>query len=124
MVGLGHDGRTASWTARAGMVAGGRDLVSGEVAVLADRRGPVVVEDCRTPARWCSAANRFYQRPAEFSVPAYQLTWAHATALPLGRRLPVRAGVPAPAGDVAGVTGQPRPRSRRSLATWPVALTL
>jgi Domain of unknown function (DUF4262) len=23
-------------------------------------------------------ANRFYQRPAEFSVPAYQLTWADA----------------------------------------------
>ena len=24
------------------------------------------------------AANRFYERPAEYSVPAYQLTWDHA----------------------------------------------
>ena len=38
----------------------------------------VVVEELPNPGEVVLGANRFYERPAEFSVPAYQLTWAHA----------------------------------------------
>jgi hypothetical protein len=59
------------------LVIGGRDLVAGEV--LAGPTGePLVVEQVPNPGEVLLAANRFYERPAEYSVPAYQLTWPHA----------------------------------------------
>lgn len=37
---------------------------------------PVLVEEVPNPGQVVFAANFFYERPPEFSVPAYQLTWA------------------------------------------------
>ncbi len=62
----------------AGMVAGGRDLVPGELLTWPDWAGRIVVEPLPNPGEVLLGANRFYQRPPEYSVPAYQLTWAHA----------------------------------------------
>jgi hypothetical protein len=36
----------------------------------------LAVEELPNPGEVLFSANRFYQRPDEFSVPAYQLTWA------------------------------------------------
>jgi hypothetical protein len=40
-----------------------------------------VVEELPNPGEVVLGANRFYERPAEYSVPAYQLTWAHRDGL-------------------------------------------
>jgi hypothetical protein len=78
LVVVGLDHREAhdllGWAAA--LVAGGRDLVAGEVLAWNDG-GPVVVEELPNPGEVVLGANRYYQRPAEVSVPAYQLTWAH-----------------------------------------------
>ncbi|MFC7571163.1 DUF4262 domain-containing protein [Klenkia terrae] len=42
-----------------------------------DRPDGLVVEHLPNPAEILFAANRHYRRPDEFSVPAYQLAWAH-----------------------------------------------
>jgi hypothetical protein len=57
------------------LVADGRDLVPGEVLPVANQEPGLVVEELPNPGEVVLAANRFYQRPVEYSVPAYQLTW-------------------------------------------------
>jgi hypothetical protein len=59
----------------ASLVADGRDLVPGELLRLPGQRTALVVEELPNPGEVVLGANRFYQRPAEFSVPAYQLAW-------------------------------------------------
>jgi Domain of unknown function (DUF4262) len=65
----------------AGMVADGRDLLIGELLTWPEWDGRLVVEHLPNPGDVVLAANRFYERPAEYSVPAYQLTWAHGGEL-------------------------------------------
>jgi hypothetical protein len=58
-------------------VCDGRDLVPGELLAWPDWRDlRLVVEELPNPGEVVLVANRFYARPAEYSVPAYQLTWA------------------------------------------------
>jgi hypothetical protein len=61
----------------AALVAGGCVLVDGQLLSWDGGPGPLFVEVCPNPGEVLFAANRFYRRPAEYSVPAYQLTWAH-----------------------------------------------
>jgi hypothetical protein len=59
------------------LVADGRDLVTGELLSWPDwPELRLVVEELPNPGEVVLVANRFYERPAEYSVPAYQLTWA------------------------------------------------
>ena len=61
----------------AGEVRDGRDLVAGELIRWPDwSELRLTVEVLPHPGDVVLVANRFYQRPAEYSVPAYQLTWA------------------------------------------------
>jgi hypothetical protein len=76
VAGLGHQGTHALLEAAATLVAGGRNLVTGEELLCA--RVDLVVEELPNPGDVVLGANRYYQRPPEVSVPAYQLTWAHA----------------------------------------------
>ena len=78
IVGLGCDNTHGMLQRVARMVAGGRDLVVGELLQWPDWGGLMVVEQLPNPGEILLAANRFYERPAEYSVPAYQLTWSHA----------------------------------------------
>jgi Domain of unknown function (DUF4262) len=77
VVGLGSDRTHGLLDGLGRLVAGGRDLVAGEELSWAGV-GPVVVEELPNPGDVVLGANRYYRRPAEVSVPAYQLTWAHA----------------------------------------------
>ena len=81
IVGLGCDNTHGMLQRVAGMVAEGRDLVVGELLRWPDWGGLMVVEQLPNPGEVVLGANRFYERPAEFSVPAYQLTWSHADGL-------------------------------------------
>ena len=81
----------------AGLVAAGRDLVPGEL-LHREPGGRLVVEVCPNPGDVVLGANRWYHRPPEHSVPAYQLTWPDAQG-----RFPWEEGYEAPPG------GQPRP---------------
>jgi hypothetical protein len=81
VVGMGMDDAHAILGRDAGMVADGRDLVAGELLTLADRKGRLVVEELPNPGEILFAANRFYERPPEFSVPAFQLAWTHRDGL-------------------------------------------
>ena len=77
VVGLGHD-NTHTWLDRvARMVVKGRDLVAGELLTWPGRPDRMVVETLPNPGEILFLANRFYRRPDEFSVPAFQLTWQH-----------------------------------------------
>jgi hypothetical protein len=53
----------------------GRDLVPGELLTFADWTHRVTVEHVPNPGEIAFAANRFYERPAEYSVPLLQLTY-------------------------------------------------
>jgi hypothetical protein len=75
VVGVGHDTASAMLNAVADLVLEGRDLVPGELLALGGGR-TLTVEVLPNPAEVLFSANRFYQRPDEFSVPALQLTWA------------------------------------------------
>jgi hypothetical protein len=61
----------------AGLVRDGRDLVPGELLTFGDRARQLVPEVCPNPGDVVLAANRFYRRPPEHSVPALQLAWCH-----------------------------------------------
>ena len=65
----------------AGLVADGRDLVAGELLTFATWDGRLVVEELPNPGEVVLGANRFYERPPEYSVPAFQLTWCHRDGL-------------------------------------------
>ena len=78
IVGLGAENTHGILNRVAEGVAGGRDLVVGELLQWPDWGGRLVVEELPNPGEVVLGANRFYERPPEFSVPAYQLTWAHA----------------------------------------------
>jgi Domain of unknown function (DUF4262) len=81
----------------------GRDLLPGEVLAWPDWEGRLCVEHCPNPGEVVLAANRFYQRPAEYSVPAYQLTWRHRDGF-----FPWESGYPCDPGC------QPRPGTWRA----------
>jgi hypothetical protein len=77
VVGLGADGTHSVLGRAADLVCDGRDLVAGELLTWPDWPGVrVVVEELPNAGEVVLVANRFYERPAEYSVPAYQLTWA------------------------------------------------
>jgi hypothetical protein len=63
-------------------VVEGRDLLAGEVLTWADHESGVLVETLPLPGDVVLSANRFYERPVEYSVPAYQLTWGHDGSFP------------------------------------------
>jgi hypothetical protein len=81
VVGVGHEAAYGMLDRAARLVVEGRDLVPGEQLTWPDRPGGLVVEDLPNPGEILFGANRFYRRPDEFSVPAYQLTWPHADGL-------------------------------------------
>ena len=56
-------------------IVAGRDLVPGELLTFAGWTHRVTVEHVPNPGEIAFAANRFYERPAEFSVPLLQLTY-------------------------------------------------
>ncbi|NEK59209.1 DUF4262 domain-containing protein [Geodermatophilus sabuli] len=87
----------------AAMVTAGRALVPGEPVSCDGWPGPVCVETCPNPGEVLFAANRFYRRPAEYSVPAYQLTWPHRDG-----------SYPWDAGHPCGPACQPRPGTWRA----------
>lgn len=59
----------------AARVRADRDLTVGEMLVFDEWSHRVVVESVPNPGEIAFAANRFYQRPAEFSIPLLQLTY-------------------------------------------------
>ncbi|MFW3171423.1 DUF4262 domain-containing protein [Geodermatophilus sp. CPCC 206100] len=77
IVGLGPDETHGLLDAVCTLVAGGRDLVPGEFLSCEGRPGQLHVEVCPNPGEVVFSANRFYERPPEYSVPAYQLPWPH-----------------------------------------------
>nr|WP_274635704.1 DUF4262 domain-containing protein [Microbacterium bovistercoris] len=58
----------------AARVRAGADLVAGEVVTFDGWGHRALVEPVPNPGEIVFAANRFYQRPSEASVPVYQLT--------------------------------------------------
>jgi Domain of unknown function (DUF4262) len=81
VVGLPPDVTHAVLDPLAVVVADGRDLLPGEVVSSPEDGRPLVVEELPNPGDVVLVANRFYQRPAEYSVPAYQLAWPTDDAL-------------------------------------------
>ena len=78
VVGLGVDTAHAVLQRVAEDVAAGRDLVPGELVRWdGGRPGQLFVEPSPNPGEVLLGANRFYRRPPEHSVPAFQLTWTH-----------------------------------------------
>ncbi|HET8867381.1 MAG TPA: DUF4262 domain-containing protein, partial [Agrococcus sp.] len=69
-----------------------RDLREGEIVDLDGTSTRARVEPFPHPERVLFAANRFYERPDEASVPALQLTWDVHGAFPgdPGYSLPAR----------------------------------
>jgi hypothetical protein len=76
VVGVGYEAGTGVLNRVARMVLDGRNLVPGEV-LPDDGQGLFTVEVVPNPGEILFSANRFYERPDEYSVPAFQLTWAH-----------------------------------------------
>ena len=103
VVGLRADGAHGILGRVAGLVADGRDLLVGELLTWPDWEGQLVVEQLPNPGDVVLAANRFYERPAECSLPAYQLAW------------PDRNGFfPGEEGYGCGPECQPRPGTWRA----------
>jgi hypothetical protein len=100
VVGLDPENTHAILQRVATSVSGGRDLVPGELLTSPER---LVVEELPNPGEVLLGANRFYERPPEYSVPAYQLTWAHSDGL-----------FPWDAGYGCGPECQPRPGTWRA----------
>ena len=78
VTGLDHQVSHGLLNRVARMVVDGRDLVPGEVIQDDTGQDILTVEVLPNPAEVLFSANRFYERPDEFSVPAFQLTWADA----------------------------------------------
>ena len=77
VVGVDHRPAHTLLTLAATLVAGGRDLLAGELLRL-PHHDPVTVEELPNAGEVVLGANRFYQGPPEYSVPAFQLAWSHA----------------------------------------------
>lgn len=60
----------------------GDDLLHGDVVLWEGTDTRVRIEVLPNPAELIFTANRFYQRPDEASVPAFQLTWDVNGAFP------------------------------------------
>ena len=103
VVGTGGDSTHGMLNRVAAMVADGRDLVGGEMLQWPDWGGCLVVEHLPNPGEILLGANRFYERPPEYSVPAYQLTWDLADGL-----------FPWDDGYACGPECQPRPGTWRA----------
>jgi hypothetical protein len=103
VVGVGSEAAYGMLDRAAQLVIDGRDLVPGEHLTWPDRPGGLMVEQLPNPGEVLFAANRFYRRPDEYSVPAYQLTWPHADG-----RFPWDEGYP------CGPECQPRPGTWRA----------
>ena len=103
VVGLGAETTHGILDRVAGMVADGRDLVPGELLTWDDGEGRLFVEECPNPREVVLGANRWYQRPEEYSVPALQLAWTHREGA-----FPWEAGYP------CGPECQPRPGTWRA----------
>jgi hypothetical protein len=103
VVGVGHEAAYAMLDRAARLVVEGRDLVPGEHLTWPDRPEGLVVEELPNPGEILFCANRFYQRPDEYSVPAYQLAWPHADG-----SFPWDPGYP------CGPACQPRPGTWRA----------
>ncbi len=74
---IGVDPKTASAVLNdvSARIRAGRDLVPGEVLTFDGWTHRVTVEVVPNPGEIAFAANRFYQRPREYSVPLLQLTY-------------------------------------------------
>jgi Domain of unknown function (DUF4262) len=81
LVGLGPEHTHGILGRVAGLVGDGRDLVPGELLSVEGWNGRLGVEELPDPGEVVLGANRFYERPAEYSVPAYQLAWTHPDGL-------------------------------------------
>jgi Domain of unknown function (DUF4262) len=103
VVGVGQDAAHGMLDRAARLVVGGRDLLPGEHLTWPDRPGGLVVEELPNPGEILFCANRFYRRPDDYSVPAYQLTWPHADGT-----FPWDPGYP------CGPACQPRPGTWRA----------
>jgi hypothetical protein len=103
VVGLDHERAHAVLTRMTRLVLGGRNLVPGETFADDDGRDVLVVEALPNPGDILFTANRFYQRPDEFSVPALQLTWSDD-----------RGAFPWDPGFGSDVDRQPRPGTWRA----------
>jgi hypothetical protein len=75
-VGLDHQISHGLLGRIAQLVVEGRNLVPGEVFPDDAGQDILAVEVLPNPGEILFSANRFYERPDEFSVPAFQLTWA------------------------------------------------
>ena len=78
VVGLDHRVSHGLLNKVARWVVDGRNLVPGEVIVDDEGTNILTVEVLPNPGEVLFSANRFYERPDEYSVPALQLTWADA----------------------------------------------
>jgi hypothetical protein len=76
VVGLGYALAGDMLNTVGAMVRDGDQLVPGQVLEDDDGMPVITVQELPNPADVIFAANRFYGRPDEFSVPAFQLIWA------------------------------------------------
>ena len=76
VVGLDYELAHRVLTRMTRLVIEGRNLVPGETFPDDNGRVILMVEALPNPGEILFSANRFYERPDAFSVPAFQLTWA------------------------------------------------
>lgn len=75
IVGVGPSTASGVLNEVAAMVRDGRNIVAGEMLSFANWGHRVVAEVVPNPGEIAFAANRFYQRPPQASVPLLQLTY-------------------------------------------------
>jgi hypothetical protein len=76
VVGLGYELAGELLNTVGALVRDGDQLVPGQVLEDDDGTPVITVEELPNPGDVLFSANRFYERPDEFSVPALQLIWA------------------------------------------------
>jgi hypothetical protein len=103
VVGLDYELAHGVLTRMTRLVIEGRNLVPGETFPDDAGRDILMVEVLPNPGEILFSANRFYERPDEFSVPAFQLTWADD-----------RGAFPWDPDCSVGVDRQPRPGTWRA----------
>jgi hypothetical protein len=75
IVGVGPNTASGVLNDVSAKIRAGRNIVAGEMLSFADWPHRVVAEVVPNPGEIAFAANRFYQRPVEASVPLLQLTY-------------------------------------------------